>query len=245
MNVVQTDAVAQLIAAAAHPPRFLGSPDSGVGTDQLQFSGQPPGVEPPAEITHGFRPQVEIAVGRRPETVGFVDEVVVADAVIALFSHQPSDIGRGMVQQRIVDRSGPGVHERSAPVAEHHRHAARLAVVENVREVFESAHGVEPSVAHDRGRVGHHADKGRPHEIEAGVELLPVGFADFDTSLSVIEGIRVPLNPVADIIPADKTVGIDTHHGIAFPGVSSHTGMQQHGGKGKQQAFELFHGFQL
>ena len=245
VDVVQADPVAQLIAAAAHPPRLFGSPDRGVGTDQLHFPGKPLGVEPPAEITHGLRPQVEIAVGRRPEAVGFVDEVVVTDAVIALFADQPGDIGRGVVQQRAVDRPGPGVHERSAPVAEHHRHAARLAVAEYVREVFESAHAIEPSVAHDRGRVGHHADKGRPHEIEPGIEFRPVGIADFDAPLSVIEGIRVPLDPVADIAAIDDAVGVDTHHGVAFPGGFSRTGPQQRRHACEQKVSEVFHRHRL
>ena len=241
MNVVQPDTAAQLIAAAAHPPRLFGSPDRGVGTDQLHFPGQPFGVEPPAEITHGLRPQVEIAVSRRPEAVGFVDEVVVTDAVIAFFMHQPGDIGRGVVQQRVVDRPGPGVHERSAPVAEHHRHTARTAIIENVREVFESAPGIEPPVAYDRGRVGHHADKGRPHEIEAVIELLPVGIADLDAPLSIVERIRVPLNPVADVTAIDDAVGFDMHHDIAFPGGISSTGPQQRRYACEQDISEVFH----
>ena len=241
MNVVQADAVAQLIAAAAHPPRLFGSPDRGVGTDQLHFPGQPFGVEPPAEIAHGLRPQTEIAVGGRPEAVGLVDEVVVTDAVIALFTHQPGGIGRGVVQQRIIHRPGPGVQERSAPVAEHHRHAARTAVVEDVRKVFESAPGVEPSVAHDRGRVGHHADKGRPHEIEAVIELRPVGVADLDATLSVVERIRVPLDPVADVAAVDDAVGVDTHHDVAFPGGFSRAGPQQRRRACEQYVSEVFH----
>lgn len=80
VDVVQPDTAAQLIAAAAHPPRLFGSPDRSVGTDQLHFPVQPFGVESPAEIAHGLRPQVEIAVGRRPETIGLVDKVIITDA---------------------------------------------------------------------------------------------------------------------------------------------------------------------
>ena len=111
--------------------------------------------------------------------------------------------------------------------------------------MFESAPGIKLPIAYDRGRVGHHADKGRPHEIEADIELLPVGIADLDAPLSVVERIRVPLDPVADVTAIDDAVGIDMHHDIAFPGGISRTGPQQRRHTYEQKVSEVFHRHRL
>ena len=85
----------------------------------------------------------------------------------------------------------------------------------------------------------------RTTEVVLGIEFLPVGIADFDTALSVIEGIRVPLDPVADIAAIDDAVGVDTHHGVAFPGGFSRTGPQQRRHACEQKVSEVFHRHRL
>ena len=212
----------EFAARLLEPWHFGRCPDGKVRADECNLPKHPVSLQTIVETQGDVVPEVVVALGGRPEAVRLVDHVVVLDAGEASVLDEPCDKVGSQFNLPSVEFGNPGIGEPPSPIAEHHSHAMALTIFEDVLHLVQVALGEELAVANEACCVVHHTHQLRTHEVQPSIDLLPFLFADLQSHASVVQLIRIPLCPIADIaviyyLPAEGHPG-DISFGLCRQG---------------------------
>lgn len=131
----RTDPLTQLVSAGVH-----------TAASGATSRTRPAHAVPVQRSVHCLRspePKGVITVGRGPRTVGFIDDIIITDAVVAALFDEVAYHLAAAVDQSFVDGLRLLVNQSAAPVSEQHRYAVRITEPENHVQVLHIARRVE------------------------------------------------------------------------------------------------------